>query len=149
MSAENLLSQLADIELPAPEPTSLEFTWLAAGVIVIAMCTYLIWHKYRNLNVHNQNTFVDKINLLEQQWQQGKTTPRQAAYQLTTLLRLGLGLTQLPPSCPEGITTSRSDWASTIQLLQKLRYAPNSGAQLNQETFHLIRTWLGKSRSVT
>ena len=147
MSAENLLGQLADIELPTPEPTSLEFTWLAAGTIVIAVCTYFIWRKYRNLYDRKQNAFVDKINLLEQQWQQGKTTPRQAAYQLTTLLRLGLDLTQLPSSCPESITQNRSDWDSTIKALQTLRYAPNSETQLNQETFHLIRTWLGKSRS--
>lgn len=147
MNTENLLSQLADIELPPPEPTSLEFTWLAAGVVVIAVCTYLIWKKYRNLDDRKQNAFVDKINLLEQQWQQGKTTPRQAAYQLTTLLRLGLDLTQLPSSCPENITQNRSDWNSTIKALQKLRYAPDSENQLSQKTFHLIRTWLDKARS--
>jgi len=140
---KQLTQQLAGIELP-PEPNWWPLAWTIAAVIIALLIISLIILKKNR--THKNTSLADqapqRLAQIQQQWQSGELDQRATAYQLATLLRLGLGLRQLDLHTPTQLTGQEIEWQATIQDLQQLRYQPDSKARLNDETFTTIRGWL-------
>jgi cytochrome c-type biogenesis protein CcmH/NrfF len=136
-----LTNQLADIELP-PEPNW--WPWLIAlvAVIVAALLLIFLLRRREKKEASITSEALQRLNQLEQSWQSGKLDQRRCAYQLATLLRLGLRLPQLNHTPPAQLAEQNTTWQQTITLLQQLRYQANSDAQLSDKIFTTIRTWL-------
>lgn len=140
---EQLTQQLAGIELP-PEPNWWPLIWAAVGlVIAVLIIGLLIW---RNNQSKSNKTLTDeapqRLKQIQQQWQNGELDQRTTAYQLATLLRLGLGLKQLDQHTPVQLAAHKTEWQTTIKQLQQLRYQANSKTQLDEEIFSTIQGWL-------
>lgn len=145
---QQLSQQLAGIELP-PEPNWWPLIWTVAGLVTVLLTIgLLIWRKNK---VSSRKTLADeapqRLKQIRQQWQSGELDQRNTAYQLATLLRLGLGLKQLDHNTPEQLADQQQQWQTTIKQLQQLRYQPDSNARLNEETFTTIHHWLKQGRA--
>ncbi len=140
---QQLGQQLAAIELP-PEPNWWPLIWIVSLFLIGQTVITLIMLKKRksasNNNLHNEAQH--RLKQIQQQWQNGELEPRDAAYQLATLLRLGMGLKQLEPSPPDYLKDQAHDWQSIIEQLQQLRYQADSDATLNERLFATIQAWL-------
>lgn len=144
---EQLTQQLAGIELP-PQPNWWPLIWTVLGVIFVAlMIALLIWRKKKAVT---HKTLADeapqRLKQIQQQWQSGELDQRNSAYQLATLLRLGLGLKQLDHNTPAQLADHQIEWQATIQRLQQLRYQADSDARLDEEVFATIAAWLKQGR---
>lgn len=152
MNSEQLLIQLADIEIPVTESSSTPaLGWIFLALVTLSLGIYFFLHKRakKNALTQPQGIALTKLEQLEKQWQMGKTPTRQIAYQLSTVLRLGLGLPQLTETPPPFIQQNKENWKNTITLLQRLRYASHETEALNYETFSLARSWLIQYSKVT
>ena len=148
-----ILNRLADIELPAPPDWQPLLT--ASGTIIIALMLivlvrlYILRRKknsiYNNKNSDPALTARLKLQQLIKNWKSHTLTDREAAYQLTTLLRLGLGLPQITPLSPPHLAADQQAWQETVSLCTRLRYHPTSGMQLSLEVFQRAEQWLIKS----
>lgn len=139
---QQINQQLAGIELP-PEPNWWLLIWIIMAVcIVLLLIGLLIWQKRKS---SSHDTLADqatqRLIQLQQAWQSGELDQRHTAYQLATLLRLGLGLQQLNTT-PAHLADQQTQWQATINTLQQLRYQSSSAVQLTDETFGTIRSWL-------
>jgi len=147
-----LLDRLADVQLPA-EPQ----LWPVIIAAVIALIVIaLIYFGYRRVKQHAAATTSDttqqalaRLTKLEQAWSSGELETREAAYQLSTLLRLGLNLPQLTRHSPPPLANQQTEWQQTITLFNQLRYQPQAAGQLTTDTFAQLRQWLKRSRHVT
>jgi len=140
---KQLSQQLAGIELP-PEANWWPLIWTVTGlVITLTIIGLIIWKKNQ---VHSSKNLADqapqRLKQIQQQWQSGELDQRNTAYQLATLLRLGLGLKQLDQHTPAQLADQQIEWQATIQRLQMLRYQADSRARLDEETFTIIQGWL-------
>jgi len=135
--------QLAGIELPpAPDwwPLIWTVTALVMALVIIGLITWRMNKSRPNKTLADQAP--QRLAQIQQQWHSGQLNQRATAYQLATLLRLGLGLKQLDQHTPAQLAEHEIEWRATIQNLQQLRYQPDSKARLNEATFSTIRGWL-------
>ena len=120
---EQLTQQLAGIELP-PEPNWWPLIWTVSAIVIAVLIFGLIL--WRNNKAKSNHSLADeapqRLKQIQQQWQNGELDQRNTAYQLATLLRLGLGLKQLDHNTPEQLADHQIEWQATIQRLQQLRY---------------------------
>ncbi len=141
---QQINQQLAGIELP-PEPNWWPLIWIIIAVVGLALLLtgLLIWQK-RTSSSHNTpaDQATQRLNQLQQAWQRGDLDQRHTAYQLATLLRLGLGLRQLDNTTPAFLSDQQIQWQTTINTLQQLRYQSSSDKPLTDKTFDSIRSWL-------
>lgn len=140
---QQLGQQLADIELP-PEPNWWPLIWIVLGFLLIqTLFTVIMLKKRRSAaNKTLPDDAQQRLQQIQQQWQHDELNSRDAAYQLATVLRLGLGLKQLKQTPPEFLSDQRTQWQSVIKQLQQLRYEANCKAILNDELFSTIQDWL-------
>ena len=140
---QQLGQQLADIELP-PEPNWWPLIWIVSLFLIGQTIITLVMLKKRKsaANKTLPDEAQQRLKQIEQQWQNGELNPRDTAYQLATLLRLGLGLKQLEHGPPESLKDQKHEWQSIVKLLQQLRYQADGDATLNKETFATIQAWL-------
>ncbi len=137
MNNPDFTTQLADIEIPAPLPATTDFIWLGLGLLVTALLITVIVLRRKKNTTPPAALALKKLDDLERQWQQGTLDTRQAAYQLATLLRLGLELKQL--TCEQVDPACDKKLASTLRLLKTLRYEKSniskSAHQASQQAF--------------
>ena len=140
---KQLSQQLAGIELP-PEADWSSLIWAITGlVIAITIISLIAWKKNQARSSKNlSDQAPQRLKQIQQQWQSGELDQRNTAYQLATLLRLGLGLKQLDQHTPAQLADQQIEWQATIQRLQMLRYQADSKARLDEETFITIQDWL-------
>jgi len=140
---KQLTQQLASIELP-PEPNWWPLLGTVIGIVIALTIIALLMRK-KNSAQHNTrlaDAAPQRLKHIQQQWQDGVLDQRSSAYQLATLLRIALGLKQLDHHTPESLRDQHAQWQATITLLQQLRYQTGSNAQLDEQTFATIRSWL-------
>lgn len=149
------LSRLADIELPPVAPWALyEGVATVFGLaLILALLGGLIGYAIgKHLRSRLRPAMAEaatpaspiddalmRLDALTTAWQAGNIKEREAAYRLVTLLRLGLGLPQLPPKAPAGIP--QAAWESLLDHCSALRYRPGA-AGLDAQMFSQVRAWL-------
>ncbi len=140
---EQLTLQLAGIELP-PAPNWWPLIWMVTGLVMaLAIIGLIIWRMNRSKSTKTlADAAPQRLTQIQQQWLSGELDQRTTAYQLATLLRLGLGLKQLDPHTPAQLADHEIEWQATIQRLQQLRYQPDCKVRLDEQTFTTIRGWL-------
>lgn len=159
------LNLLADILLPAAQDwTPL---WWAASFILPALLAALVVflaHKRRRKDIAPQTTrssaSMQELNRIEREWQSGALPPREVAYRLAAVLRIGMGLAQLTRQPPPSVTVAGSQatktgaadsaqdalWQRVIDELERIRYCPDGG-QVDPQWFEWIRGWLQTKES--
>ena len=140
---QQLGQQLADIELP-PEPNWWPLIWIVLVFLLIQTLLTIIMLKKRKAATKKllPDEARQRLQQIHQQWQHGELESRDAAYELATLLRLGLGLKQLKYGPPTSLSHQTKEWQAVIEQLKQLRYQANSDITLNEETFNTIQAWL-------
>lgn len=146
MRESDFLAQLADIELP-PAPSWAEFwlicTVIAAGLVILLGIAFFVRHRSKRLPLSYAIVAQEKLADLFEQWKARQLPERDIAYHLGTVLRLGLGLTQLCNECrPSMRIITEEEWLRVLQILNELRYKPHSGEQLTEEVFSTMKIWL-------
>ncbi len=144
MNNSDFTTQLADIEIPAPLHATADFTWLGIGLIIAALAIGFIVLRRKKASNTPPTLALKKLDDLEQQWQQGTLDTRQVAYQLATLLRLGLGLKQLTHEHIATLYDKKQ--ANTLNLLKTLRYEKNHASAISKHTFEHVRQWLNDAK---
>lgn len=150
MSETDLLNKMADIELPAPPDWTPVIIGVTVATLIILFIGVLAWRVIK-ANKRLDDTSVITIehgqillDQLKEKWQQGRISDREASYQLSTLLRLGLGLPQLTPHCPASLKTDTTAWEETIRIFNQLRYKKIPQTRLTPDIFKKVKEWLGK-----
>lgn len=148
------LSQLADVDLPLPPNWT---PWVIAATVA-ALAVALLMGTWWQHN-HKRHTKISgtvehlspeqELERLAAQWQVNALSPRELAYRLATLLRLGLQLPQLEAAPPATIRSETHRWPGLIEDLAALRYRPEATLALNPELVPVIRTWLREARGGT
>lgn len=139
---QQLSARLADIELP-PQPDWWPLIGTLAAVTGLALFLGLWWwRRAPTARLAATPEAIRRLDQLQRDWQGGALETREAAYQLATLLRLGLGLRQLGPQPPPHLAEEQPQWQGTLKLLEQLRYRPASPARLTEQTFAQVRAWL-------
>lgn len=142
--ATDWLQGLADIETPAAPDWSTFY--LLAGGIALLVCGAIAWGVWRRRRPARAavrgGVALHRLAALQADWQRGAIDDRAAAYQLATILRLGLGLEQLPAQCPALPQISAAAWQTTLATLARYRYAPQVPDQLPPAVFATVRRWL-------
>lgn len=154
MTDYDLLQQLADIEHPAPPEWQGFILLLIAVVLLLTLIIWAIWH-WRTQQLHiKRSPITHALGLMDElkvRWSRGDMDDREAAYCLSTLLRLGLGLRQIDLAYPAILENSsvsnksprdKAAWEKTITLFSQIRYQQTPSARLDTETFEVIRGWL-------
>ena len=143
---QQLGQQLADIELP-PEPNWWPLIWIVLGFLLIqTLFTVIMFKKRRSAaNKTLPDDAQQRLQQIQQQWQHDELNSRDAAYQLATALRLGLGLKQLKQTPPEFLSDQKTQWQNVIKQLQQLRYENHCDASLDDDIFSAIQRWLKQS----
>ncbi len=152
MNHSEILGRLADIELPAPPDW--QPLLITGGVIIIVLMLAVLLRltirrrkkisAYNNRNSEVTLTARLKLQQLINDWQSHTVNDREAAYRLTTLLRLGLGLPQLTHICPPHIAADQRAWQETVSLCTNLRYQKKPVTHLSLEVFQRVEQWLIK-----
>ncbi len=140
---QQLNAQLAGIELP-PQPDWWPLIWTLTAIALAALVLALLV-RYKRKPSSERSPAAEatrRLGRLRQAWQTGELESRQAAYQLATLLRLGLGLRQLDHTPPPHLADQRPEWQATLATLEQLRYQPHSEARLTDPLFNQIQGWL-------
>lgn len=152
MSDMPLIEQLADIELP-PAPSWAEF-WLIGAIVATGLALILagvFFSRYRRSRSSPAFSYAiiaqHKLASLRDKWRTQQMSEREIAFHLATLLRLGLGITQLSDQRPTSLAIKEDQWLDILQMLNELRYSPqpSPGVSLSDDAFNLINTWLGDS----
>lgn len=138
--------RLADVELPA-EPAVWPTIVVAGSLLLIVL---LLYFGYRRLKQPRATSpacpppqqALMRLKAVEQAWSNGEIDQRETAYQLSTLLRLGLNLPQLDHRCPTQLSTQQQEWQQLIAHLDQLRYTPQQIRPLSADTFEQLRQWL-------
>lgn len=150
MNQTDPLSNLADIEMPAPPDWWPVIIAAIVATLIIVTLGLFIRHMIKGKNNQRDSSIMTTeqghllLDQLEKEWRQGKVNDREASYQLSTLLRLGLGLPQLTPHCPASLKTDTSVWEETIMIFNQLRYKKMPQTQLTPDIFKKVSGWLGK-----
>ena len=140
---QQLGRQLADIELP-PEPNWWPLIWIALIFLLIQTLFTVIMLKKRKSAAHKAqpDKAQQRLQKIQQQWKNGELNAHDTAYQLATVLRLGLGLKQLKQTPPEFLSDQKTQWQSVIKKLQQLRYKNKCNVTLDDDIFSSIQRWL-------
>lgn len=152
MSINNaaFFDRLADVQLPA-EPNLWPLLAVAAAVtLAVIVLITLTTRGYRRYYQATPTTpasditqqALTRLNTIEQAWLANDIDAREAAYRLSTVLRLGLGLPQLTTRCPPSLGDQQPQWQQTIAHFEQLRYQSLATPQLEQATFAELRRWL-------
>lgn len=146
MAEQDLLRQLADIELP-PMPNYDSIIWGVIGLITLLVACAIVWRRLHKIAqpAHKATVALIKLQEVEILWRTKALTPRETAFRLACLLRLGLGLAQLTGDCPASLKTYRQSWSDTITMLDQIRYPAQIPTDLPYSTFEVIRQWLTES----
>jgi len=153
MNEAELLNKMADIELPAPPEWEPIIIAVSVTLLIVLAAAFIIRKNTRRnrkqdaslpVNIRHSNSVLEE---LEGQWSKGHITDREASYQLSTLLRLGLGLPQLSADCPADIASDAITWNKTIQLFNQLRYRKITATKLTVEDFNNVKKWLMRTAS--
>jgi hypothetical protein len=140
---QQLSERMGGVEMP-PAPDWWPLVWTVAGLVVAALVITWLLRRQNKTTTNANSEALTRLAELQQAWQAGELEPRRAAYQLATLLRLGLGLSQLGPTPPQELSEQQAQWRETVTLLQQLRYQPQTQARLTQQTFGQIQDWLSR-----
>ncbi len=149
-----ILNRLADIELPAPPDW--QPLLITSGIITACLLAIVTWlYIRRRKTPHADNkvtgyaspalTAQIKLQQLINNWQSHAISEREAAYQLTTLLRLGMNLPQFTPDCPAHLASEQQAWHETAMICTSLRYQKTSTIRLSLEIFQRAEQWLIKT----
>lgn len=145
MSESELLSKMADIELPAP-PDWQPVLFVIITLTLLLAAGLIVWRSIRHNKTPTSHANIKQsdevLEELRQQWSAGHITDREASYRLSTLLRLSLGLPQLSTACPANITNDAAVWEKTIRHLHYLRYGKTVQEKLSSEDFNNAGKWL-------
>ncbi len=138
--------RMADVELPG-EPTLWWPLLMLAAVtlVVVALISLIYRHRNKKHRAPPSNTTqqaLARLATVEQRWLKGEIDARETAYQLSTLLRLGLRLAQLTAHSPQQLHTQQAAWQQTMTLLSRLRYQPQPADKIEQSIFLMLRQWL-------
>ncbi len=138
------LDRLADIELPPPPDWQPLMITLALSVVVVAAIGGWFFRRNSAVQPHHRPSSValQRLQTLHKEWQCGAINDRDAAYQLATLLRLGLGLIQLRTTPPQQLDIEQRAWQETLNHLNQLRYSTHSTDPLSSQRFELVDQWL-------
>lgn len=139
--------RLADVQLPAEPNLWPVLTAAAAVTIVIIALITLGYRRYYQASPTAPASDITqqaltRLNAIEQAWLANEIDAREAAYRLSTVLRLGLGLAQLTARCPPSLGDQQPQWQQTIAHFEQLRYQPQATPRLEQVTFAELRRWL-------
>jgi hypothetical protein len=142
--ANDWLQGLADIEWPAaPDWSAFYMTAAAAAVLLCVGIAAIVWYRRRPVRpVDRSGQALARLAALQAAWQGGTTDDRAAAYQLMTILRLGLGQAQLTTDHPAPAQVSATTWQTTIAMLHRYRYAGTTPEALPVTCFDNVRRWL-------
>ncbi|MCF6324964.1 MAG: hypothetical protein L3J89_11700 [Gammaproteobacteria bacterium] len=143
-----ILDRLADVQLPAEPMLWPIFVFIVVMLIIIALI-YLGYRRYQSPppaqpDSHAQQA-LEKLTIVESAWANNEIDAREAAYRLSTLLRLGLNLPQLNHHCPSALADSSQAWQQTLALFNQQRYQPATTPLLTSNTFDQLRQWLSTS----
>ncbi len=149
-----LLPYLADIQ-PPPAPPLPSWTnlgnSLGTGLLLLALGAAALFGLIAVMRRRRRSPArqaLRRLRTLEREWRQGTCPPRQAAYRLATLLRLGLELDSLHvPRGERGHSDRKSlahtdEWRALLSRLDELRYAPRPRQSLTPALFQAARRWL-------
>lgn len=138
------LDALADIEWPAPPDwTPLYLAVTGALIITVTItCYYVLRRRRAPSRETTRDRALARLAALQHDWQRGTIDDRAAAYRLATILRLGLGLTQLMVSRPAPPHIEPHAWRAALETLERQRYASGPTQQLPAALFHTVRGWL-------
>jgi len=148
MNETDLLTKIADIELPAPPDWWPVITGIVAVTLIIVIFGLLTWRIIKgSKKLDDTSTFTIGhshvlLERLQDEWSRGRISDREASYQLSTLLRLGLGLPQLTPHCPASLKTDTTVWEETIRIFNQLRYQKIPETRLAPDIFSNAKKWL-------
>ncbi|GEM_PF-1877870 len=148
------LEQLADITPPAEPALWPAAVTLLAMLLIVSALLYL-HRRHRSQRPRATATTdtareaLERLTAVEQAWSNGDIDTRETAYQLTTLLRLGLNLPQLTRHCPPQLADNQLEWRQTIALFERLRYRAQVAQPLTTATFNQMREWLTTSQQPT
>ncbi len=139
---DKLLIRMADIEVPSPPDWT---PALLSGMLIILLLVLVIalawwWRKTARAQQHHpvikhELPAHHQLEILQAQWQSGSLPDREAAYRLATILRLGLGLSQLTANCPKHLCHKKKAWLSAIAFLDNIRYQKQTTAPITLELF--------------
>ena len=141
------LKQLADV-LPPPPPSSAWILWVVAGVTALVAATVLLWVMSKRRSRQGDIPAREaqrRLAALRSAWQSQVISDREAAYRLATLLRLGLGLSQLAPQLKPTAVEDDTAWYDTLGELQALRYRDRSNP-LSPRCFDRAEQWLAAAQ---
>jgi len=139
--------RLADVQLPTePNLWPVLATAAAVTIAIIALIT-LGYRRYAQTTTPAPASDITqqaltRLNAIEQAWLANDINTRETVYQLSTVLRLGLGLSQLTAHCPPSLGDQQPQWQQTIAHFEQLRYQPTATQRLEQTTFTELRRWL-------
>jgi len=142
-----ILDRLADVQLPAEPVLWPLFVFIGTALTITA----LIYLRYRRQPSpatepnSNAQQALERLTIVESAWTNGDIDAREAAYRLSTLLRLGLNLPQLNHRRPPAVDNNQV-WQQTLTLFNQLRYQPHTAQQLTNHTFEQLRLWLSTSQ---
>lgn len=148
MNEADLLNGMADIELPAPPDWSPVIIGIIVAALIILFIGLITWRTIKAnkklgdtaiVSIEHSQLLLDQ---LQDKWQQGRISDREATYQLSTLLRLGLGLPQLTPRCPASLKPDTAAWEETIRIFNRLRYKKTPRTRLTPDIFTNTKKWL-------
>lgn len=141
---EPVLTQLADVELPfAPTWLNLApYLGIMVAMVIVLAAALLLWRRRTPRTAHEPLSVLAEFERLRQPEQQAALTPRELAYRLAGLLRVGLNLSQLDDHCPAALAEHQSDWSRIVRALTAARYHADAMLPLSADDFHIMRTWL-------
>ncbi|MBL1260720.1 MAG: hypothetical protein COB33_009355 [Thiotrichaceae bacterium] len=146
-----ILGRLADVQLPA-EPVLWPIFAFSGAVLVIIAFIALSYRRRQSIppvqTNNNQQQALERLTIVENAWTNGDIDAREAAYRLSTLLRLGLNLPQLNHHCPAALADNNQAWQQTLALFNQLRYPSHTATQqpLTLNTFAQLRWWLSAAQ---
>jgi len=137
------LTRLADIEPPLP-PADHTGLVILLGLLAVglAMLGVGCWRRYYSPRGRALRKLAQQKAILAS----ANVDCRQLAYQLATLLRLGLGLPRLPAELPPHgrLAALQARWQDFVSRLDRLRYATadNDNQAELERLFAEARFWL-------
>ena len=145
-----ILNQLADVSLPAEPALWPTISIISMILIAIALIIYIAYCRRQSLpsatERHRTQKALERLAIVESAWSKREIDSREAAYQLSTLLRLGLNLPQLNQHSPPALINDHQAWQETLALFNQLRYQPHITRPLTCNTFEQLRLWLNRSQ---
>ena len=136
------LQKMLDIEAPLlPADHTALFIAAGCGILLGLVLLVLWWRHYTG----NRSRARRRLSRLQQATSHHTTDPQYRAYQLATILRIGLGLSRLTATTPlpARLHNRQAEWQSFIQQLDQFRYAKQAASAADLEPlFAQASFWL-------